>query len=245
METLLTKYNTETFISDIKSLGLDLSDHQINQFLLYFEKLISWNEKINLTAITEYDEVMKKHFIDSLSACSYFHFSEKETLIDVGTGAGFPGIPLKIAFPNLKVTLLDSLNKRIRFLDEVISDLELSNIWSVHGRAEDMGHNKDYRSKFDVVVSRAVANISTLSEYCLPFCKKGGSFISYKSDKLIEELKIGSHAIELLGGKIKQQEEFYLPDSDQHRVILVIEKKKETPNRYPRKAGLPSKEPLN
>jgi 16S rRNA (guanine527-N7)-methyltransferase len=206
--------------------------------------LTEWNEVMNLTAITEYEDVLKKHFVDSISLIKAYDVSKNVSVIDVGTGAGFPGLALKIAYPNMKLTLLDSLNKRINFLDAVIEKLGLTNIDTVHGRAEDYAKKGKLREEYDLCVSRAVANLSTLSEYCLPFVKVGGQFISYKSEKITEEMTAASHAISLLGGKVSKQVEFTLPDSDIYRNLFVIDKIKDTPNKYPRKAGLPSKEPL-
>lgn len=238
------EYNTNQFESDILNLGIKLSKKQISQFLKYYELLVEWNGFMNLTAITEYDEAMKKHFVDSLSLIKAFDVSKEASVIDVGTGAGFPGLALKIAYPNLKITLLDSLNKRINFLNEVIIQLGLSGIEAIHGRAEDFAKPGKLREKFDLCVSRAVANLSTLSEYCLPYVKVGGEFISYKSEKMEEEINAAKNAIYVLGGKIQGCEEFYLPDSDIYRNLVVIKKVRETPKKYPRKAGLPSKEPL-
>lgn len=240
----MEKYNTAQFESDLKVLNIQLSEKQISQFLIYYEMLIEWNQVMNLTAITGYEEVMKKHFIDSISLIKAYDVSKNNSLIDVGTGAGFPGLALKIAYPNLQITLLDSLNKRIQFLDAVIEKLELEGVKTIHGRAEDFARPNKLREHFDLCVSRAVANLSTLSEYCLPFVKVGGQFISYKSEKIAEEMKAAEKAIILLGGNIKKQVEFQLPDSDIYRNLFVIEKERETPKRYPRKAGLPSKEPL-
>lgn len=237
-------YNTTQFEKDLKELGVSLSEKQIEQFLTYYEMLVEWNEMMNLTAITEYDEVMKKHFVDSLSLIKAFDVSQNKTVIDVGTGAGFPGLALKIAYPNLKVTLLDSLNKRIQFLDAVIAKLGLTDVETIHGRAEDFAKPDKLREKFDLCVSRAVANLSTLSEYCLPFVKVGGQFISYKSEKITEEMEAAGKAISILGGKISGQVEFQLPDSDIYRNLFMINKVKETPKKFPRKAGLPSKEPI-
>lgn len=239
------EYNTSQFEKDLLTFGVQLSDKQINQFLKYYELLVEWNGFMNLTAITEYDEVMKKHFVDSLSLIKAFDVSKQKTVIDVGTGAGFPGLALKIAYPSLKVTLLDSLNKRINFLNEVISQLGLTGIEAIHGRAEDYAKQGKLREEFDLCVSRAVANLSTLSEYCLPYVKVGGEFISYKSEKMEEEMSLAKKAISILGGKFEKCEEFYLPESDIYRNLVVIKKIKDTPKKYPRKAGLPSKEPIN
>ncbi len=238
------KYDTTQFEKDLQEIGVELSQQQIQQFLTYYEMLVEWNQVMNLTAITEYDEVMKKHFVDSVSLIKAYDVTKKLTVIDVGTGAGFPGLALKIAYPNLQVTLLDSLNKRIQFLDAVIEKLELTGVETIHGRAEDFAKAGKLRETFDLCVSRAVANLSTLSEYCLPFVKVGGQFISYKSEKITEEMTAAENAIRILGGKVAKQVEFQLPESDIYRNLFVIEKGKETPKKYPRKAGLPSKEPL-
>lgn len=238
------EYDTTQFKKDLKQLNVTLSDFQVEQFMVYYEMLAEWNQVMNLTAITEYNAVLKKHFIDSLSLCKAYDTSKNISCIDVGTGAGFPGLALKIAYPNMKVTLLDSLQKRIQFLDAVIQKLELTGIETIHGRAEDYAKPGMLREKFDLSVSRAVANLSTLSEYCLPFVKKGGYFISYKSEKIAEEMEEAENSISILGGEVKGQIEFMLPDSDIYRNLFVIIKKKDTPKKYPRKAGLPSKEPL-
>ena len=238
------KYDTTQFEKDLTALNIDLSEKQIEQFLKYYEMLVEWNEFMNLTAITEYEDVMKKHFIDSISLIKAYDVSKSASVIDIGTGAGFPGLALKIAYPNLKITLLDSLNKRIKFLDEVIATLGLTDIDTVHGRAEDFAKPGKLREKYDLCVSRAVANLSTLSEYCLPFVKVGGKFISYKSEKITEEMEDARKAIFILGGKVEGQVEFTLPDSDIYRNLFIIRKDKTTPGKYPRKAGLPAKEPL-
>ena len=221
-----------------------LSNGQVDQFNRYYELLVKKNEVMNLTAITDYHEVCLKHFADSISLSQYYDMSSVDSLIDVGTGAGFPGIPLKILFPNLNVTLLDSLNKRLLFLEDVIDELELDNIKTVHSRAEEAGRMKNLRENYDLCVSRAVANLSTLSEYCLPLVKVGGIFISYKAGEVEDEINSAKHAIKKLGGKIKSVEEFSLPDSDISRSFVIIEKVNETSNLYPRKPGTPNKKPL-
>lgn len=225
-------------------LNIELSDEQVSQFESYYELLVETNKVMNLTAITEKDEVIVKHFADSLELIrSVPDIREKEySLIDVGTGAGFPGIPLKIAFPKLRVLLLDSLNKRVNFLNNVIEELGLKDIEAVHMRAEEGAANPSYREHFDICVSRAVANLSTLSEYCLPYVKQGGFFISYKSGEVEDEVKNASNAIKILGGELVRLDSFSLLENE--RSLVVIEKKKTTPKKYPRKAGLPKKEPL-
>lgn len=240
----MVKEFKENIIAECKEIGVELSDTQIEMFYTYYEKLIYWNEHVNLTAITEMNEVITKHFVDSLTIIKAVSDIEDKdwSVIDVGTGAGFPGIPLKIAFPNLKITLLDSLNKRINFLNEVIETLGLKDITAVHGRAEDFGRNVS-RETFDLCVSRAVANLSTLSEYCMPLVKVGGYFIPYKSGKLAEEMENGKGAVQKLGGEIADIVSFQLPNSDE-RNLVVIKKISKTPKKYPRKAGTPSKEPL-
>lgn len=235
-------YNTTKFINDLKAIGIELSDEQLEQFLTYYEMLIEKNKVMNLTTITDFDEVLEKHFEDSLSLIQAVDLEKSQTVIDLGTGAGFPGIPLKIAFPNLQITLADSLNKRILFLDDVIRELGLTGIDTVHGRAEDLAKNSDYREKFDLCVSRAVANLSTLSEYCLPFVKIGGKFISYKAGECDEEVAASKSSVFLLGGKISVIKKFELGESG--RAFVIIDKVSGTPKKYPRKAGTPSKDPL-
>lgn len=237
-------YDVKQFIKDLSEFNITLSDIQVQQFMTYYELLVEWNEFMNLTAITEYEEVLKKHFVDSLSLVKTCDLTKDMSLIDIGTGAGFPGIPLKIAFPNLKVTLLDSLNKRVQFLNTVIERLNFIDIDTIHGRAEDFAKPDSLREQYDICVSRAVANMTTLSEYCIPFVKKGGIFVSYKSEKIVEERQEAERAISLLGGCIENQIQFNLPNSDICRILLVIRKTGTTPKKYPRKAGLPAKEPL-
>lgn len=228
----------------IKKLNIDYTEKQMNQFMRYYELLVEKNKVMNLTAIIDLDEVMVKHFLDSVLIADIIDLSKYNYLIDIGTGAGFPGVPLKILFPHLKVTLVDSLNKRLKFLTEVINELGLENIVTVHGRAEDLGHNSSYREKYDLCVSRAVANLSTLSEYCIPFICQNGIFVSYKSSDSDEEVLSSNNAIKILGAEIINQKKVELPMSDMERNIIVIQKKKNTPKKYPRKAGTPSKEPL-
>lgn len=225
-----------------EKIDIKFTEEQLNQFYEYMNLLLAWNEKINLTAITDPNEVILKHFIDSLTINKYI--KENSTLADVGTGAGFPGIPLKILRPDLKITLVDSLNKRINFLNEVINKLNLVNIETVHSRIEDFGKNKKYRESFDFVTARAVANLAVLSEYLLPIAKVGGQCVCMKGSSVEEELSNGKNAIKVLGGKIKNIDEFVLPDSDMSRNVIIIDKIKNTPSKYPRKAGIPIKEPL-
>jgi 16S rRNA (guanine527-N7)-methyltransferase len=234
--------NEQLLVEGCGQLNIDVSC-KVDKFEKYMNLLIEWNEKINLTAIIEPNEVVTKHFIDSLSVLKFMDLSNK-SVIDVGTGAGFPGVPLNIVNPSIKVTLFDSLNKRINFLNEIIGELKLNNISAVHGRAEDFGVNKEYREKFDISISRAVANLSTLSEYCLPFVKVGGYFISMKGPEVDEELKEASKAISVLGGQLERVEKIQLPGTDIIHSIIFIKKIKQCPTNYPRKAGKPSKEPI-
>ncbi len=236
----------EKFQNELNLLSIELKNYQINQFYDYFQLLIEWNKFMNLTAITEMDEVITKHFVDSLSLVKAVKEMRTKNyrIIDVGTGAGFPGIPLKIAFPDLKITLMDSLNKRINFLNEAINRLELKEIEAIHGRAEDLGRDSLHREQYDLCLSRAVANLSTLSEYCMPFVKPGGYFIPYKSGKIEEELGAAKHAIFLLGGNVEEVKTFLLPGTEVERSLVKIVKNHSTSKKYPRKAGLPSKEPL-
>ena len=238
-------YDLTKFEHGLSELNICLSDEQKSHFIKYYEMLVEKNKVMNLTAITEFDEVIEKHFLDSLALSTIMDLHQSLYVLDLGTGAGFPGIPLKIAFPELNIVLMDSLQKRVKFLQEVIDELGLTDIQAIHGRAEETGRNKLYREQFDLCVSRAVANITTLSEYCLPFVKEGGRFISYKSSSIDEELEEGKKGIFLLGGKVSDLHKFQLPDSDLQRSFVVIDKVKKTPKAYPRKAGTPSKDPLH
>ena len=241
-------YDLTSFEKGLEQLSITLSGEQKQQFLTYYEYLVEKNKVMNLTAITEYEEVITKHFLDSLAVVKTSCFKPEKLagkrLIDIGTGAGFPGIPLKIAFPELEILLLDSLNKRINFLNEVTEMLGLTKINTVHGRAEDYAKQKGYRESFDFCVSRAVANLSTLSEYCIPFVKQGGCFISYKSGSVDQELIQAEKAVKIMGGQREEVVRFSLADTDMDRSFVVIRKAKPTPKKYPRKAVLPSKEPL-
>ena len=239
-------YDLTKFKHGLEELNITLTDEQIEQFLQYYEMLVEKNKVMNLTGITEYEEVIQKHFLDSLSLIRVIPdiASQKLTVIDLGTGAGFPGIPLKIAFPELEITLIDSLNKRILFLQEVIDALGLKKVSAVHGRAEEMASNATHRQQYDLCVSRAVSNLAVLTEYCLPFVKKGGLFVSYKSADSDAEIQEGKKAISILGGKLTSVDKFQLPDSDLRRALVCLKKVKDTPKKYPRKAGTPAKLPL-
>lgn len=225
------------------NLPVKITDRQLDQFLQFYEMLVEKNKVMNLTGITEFPDVVEKHFMDSLAFVP--EQAEGKTLIDVGTGAGFPGIPLKILYPELQITLMDSLKKRLNFLDEVIAALGLEKIETLHGRAEDLGHQQAYREQYDYCVSRAVANLATLSEYCLPFVKVGGMFVSYKSGSVEEEKKDAEHGIQILSGKIEKVDKFQIIDTDLDRSLVWIRKEGKLKNKYPRKAGTPSREPLH
>ena len=225
-----------------EEIDINLTVEQLWKFYSYMELLIEWNEKINLTAIIEPEEIILKHFIDSLTIYKYIEKDNK--VVDVGTGAGFPGIPLKIANPELKITLVDSLNKRLIFLQDVINKLQLKNVEIIHARAEDFGQNKKFREKFDIATSRAVANLSTLSEYLIPLVKLNGKCICMKAGDADQEIEEAKKAINVLGGTIKEVENFMLPQSDIGRTVIIINKERNTPTKYPRKAGMPSKDPI-
>ena len=227
-----------------EKINVKLDAHQLEQFQKYYELLVEWNKVMNLTAITEKEDVIIKHFADSLLLAKYLDMNRPLSVIDVGTGAGFPGVPLKIAFPELTVTLMDSLNKRVKFLNTVISELGLENVQAIHCRAEDAGKNALYRESFDVAVSRAVANLASLSEFCLPFVKTGGYFIPYKASGLEDEMYAGKKAIRILGGQVENIFRLTIPDTDIERCFVFVKKQSETPQEYPRKAGTASKKPL-
>lgn len=235
---------SEVFCEGCRMLNLSLSDHQLSQFQLYYEFLIEKNKQINLTAITEFEDVLIKHFLDSLSCVKVLDMNKTKRIIDVGTGAGFPGVPLKIAFPDIEICLLDSLNKRILFLEELCEQIHLENVLTLHSRAEDAAHDEKFRESFEVSVSRAVANLAVLSEYCIPFVKENGMFVSYKSGKIEEEISQSEQAIKTLGGKIIKTEIFTLPKTEISRSLIVIKKIKETGKKYPRKSGIPERKPI-
>lgn len=236
--------NKELFISLLEEKGITLSPEQLAQFDRYYELLVEWNEKINLTAITEKEEVYLKHFYDSITAAFYFDFTKPIHLCDVGAGAGFPSIPIKIAFPHLHITIVDSLNKRITFLKHLADELELDHVQFIHDRAETFGQRKEYREAFDVVTARAVARMSVLSELCLPLVKTNGYFVAMKGVNGQVELEEGQKAITVLGGKVTDVQSFSLPVEESERTVITIEKIKKTPKKYPRKAGTPNKTPI-
>lgn len=235
---------SELFDKQLQSFHISLDHTQKMQFQTFYEMLVEWNKVMNLTGITEYEEVNLKHFTDSLSLVRVEEMDHVKNMIDVGTGAGFPGIPIKIAFPHVNVVLLDSLKKRVNFLNQVIKELGLTKITAIHGRAEDYARNTMYREKFDLCVSRAVANLSTLCEYCLPFVAKEGRFISYKGGESDQEVDNSKNAIVILGGSLENVDKFLLPGSDINRSLISVRKFKNTPGKYPRKSGLPAKEPI-
>lgn len=238
------EYNLDKFNKGLDDLGISLSEEQMNQFLQYYELLIEKNKVMNLTAITEFDEVVEKHFLDSLAIVKVMDISKVSKVMDIGSGAGFPGMPLKIAFPHLKITMVDSVNKKVNFINECIDKIGLHNVEAVHGRVEDLGHDGRYRESADLVVSRAVAALVSLAEYCLPFVRVGGDFVSYKSVKVDEELAEGKKAITVLGGKVKKNIRFQLTGTELERSFLLIHKEKPCGKKYPRKAGTPTKTPI-
>ena len=238
--------NPEIFAKELAKYGFELSDNQKGQFATYYNKLIEFNKKVNLTRITDEDEFYLKHFFDSITPLLEFPdlFKGEKTLCDVGAGAGFPSLPIKILCPNLRITIVDSLGKRLKFLDELVNDLDLDEVTLVHSRAEDAGQNKNLREKFDLVTGRAVARMSVLSEYCLPLTKVNGDLVALKGPKAQDELAEAKHAIEVLGGEVEDVKELTLPDSDDERTLIIVKKVKTTPKKYPRQAGTPNKKPL-
>ncbi len=236
--------DTNTFVQALKEKGIELNDKQINQFQRYFDILVEWNEKMNLTAITNQEGVYLKHFYDSLTAAFYHDFTKELRICDVGAGAGFPSLPLKIVFPHLKVTIVDSLKKRITFLNHLAHELELDNVAFYHDRAENFGKNDGFREGYDLVMARAVARMSVLSELCLPLTAKGGHFMAMKGPNLKDEMEDANVAIQTVGGEVKDVFTFHLPEEDSERNIAIIEKRRKTPKKYPRKAGTPNKQPI-
>lgn len=235
--------NEQTFINSLKESGIEITDKQLKQFEIYFETLVEWNEKINLTAVTEKEEVYLKHFFDSVSPSFYIDFNKIESVCDVGAGAGFPSIPLKIIYPHLQITIVDSLNKRIKFLNELAAALDLDKVNFVHDRAETFGKS-NYRESFDLVTARAVARLSVLTELCIPLVKKGGQFVALKGAQGNEELEDAQFAISVLGGQVNEVYDFTLPLEESMRQIITIDKLRQTPKKYPRKPGTPNKEPI-
>jgi len=226
------------------NVGLEFNEKKYAEFMRYKDLIKEWNEKINLTAIKEDEEIVKKHFIDSMKVFEFDQLKNAKNIIDIGTGGGFPGIPMKIIKPEINIVLLDSLNKRIKFLDEVIKDLQLENIKAIHGRAEDYAQEVQYREKFDIAVSRAVANLTVLSEFCIPYVKVGGYFVAMKGPAVEEEIKLSKNAIRMLGGKIEHIKKVQIEDSDLNHNLVIIKKIAGTNKKYPRKAGMVTRSPL-
>lgn len=238
------RVNEEQFVAKLHEQGIQLSENQIQQFRKYFHMLVEWNEKMNLTAITDAPSVYLKHFYDSITAAFYVDLNGKQSICDVGAGAGFPSIPLKICFPDLSVTIVDSLNKRITFLTELAKELQLNNVHFIHSRAEDFGQNSKYREQFDLVTARAVARLSVLSELCVPLVKEGGMFVAMKGAAAEEELLDAKKAITVLGAELIEKHSFNLPMEESERNIFILNKIKKTPKKYPRKPGIPNKTPI-
>jgi len=236
--------NVKQFEDALREKGITLTEQQLTQFETYYETLVEWNQRMNLTAITDKEDVYLKHFFDSITAGFYFDFTKPINLCDVGAGAGFPSIPLKIVFPEIQVTIVDSLNKRISFLNHLANVLNLDSVQFIHDRAETFGSNPKFREGFDVVTARAVARMPVLSELCLPLVKVGGHFLALKAVHAEEELAASQKAITTLGGKMEQQFTFTLPFEDSERTIIIVKKEKQTPKKYPRKPGTPAKSPL-
>lgn len=234
----------EQFSTRVREQGLELSSRQLEQFEIYYNELVDWNERMNLTAITEREQVFLKHFYDSLTLAFHVKLDQVTTMADIGAGAGFPSIPLKIAFPHLKLTIVDSLNKRIHFLNHLVERLQLQDVKAIHARAEEAGRNKELRDRFDLVTARAVARLSVLNELCLPFVRPGGIFAAMKSAQTSDELQEAKRSIELLKGKLEFVHTFTLPVEEAERNIVVLKKSEMTPAKYPRKPGTPGKEPL-
>ncbi|MHA0857568.1 16S rRNA (guanine(527)-N(7))-methyltransferase RsmG [Paenibacillus sp. CMAA1364] len=234
----------QLFMSRLQQHGLELNENQLNQFEIYFNELVSWNEKMNLTGITEREQVYTKHFYDSVSLSFFMDMKGVRTLADIGSGAGFPGIPLKICFPDLKLTIIDSLNKRITFLANIVEKLELTDVELIHGRAEEWGHKQGYRDHFDIVTARAVAKLALLNEFCLPFVRVNGTFVAMKGNDPSEEIMEASYSFKQLKGKLNKVERFVLPVEDAERHIIFVEKRSSTPQKYPRSPGVASKTPL-
>jgi 16S rRNA (guanine527-N7)-methyltransferase len=236
--------NIEEFKISLSEKGISLSEKQLHQFELYFQLLVEWNEKMNLTAITDKEEVYLKHFYDSISAAFHFDFSKEYSIVDVGAGAGFPSLPIKICFPHLKITIVDSLNKRISFLTHLVESLQLDDVSLFHDRAETFGQNVQHREKYDIAMARAVARLNVLTELCIPLAKKNGYFLGMKGLKGEEELNEAKKAIQLLGGEVDRIASFHLPKEEGERNLIVIKKVKSTPKKYPRKPGTPNKQPI-